>query len=343
MTNSRDFGLLSINSGACVHAFTPRPRCAACVDACPAEALILDDDSLGIVEDACTGCGLCQSACPQNALTAGGTVPVRSDTALIACKRNALRQSGVKTISCVHSQGVEQLAQLYAKGVRKLIVLSGDCDACDRGATTRFPHHLERFNVLAESRGLAPLRVSSPDLPLAKQWLEGRRTGDKVVEGRRQFLRGVFAPKAILQEGVPETRQRPLSIFQCTFAGSAERALFAAYPMIDPGLCVGCDACIRICPENALFLADDDAGGLEYRSRPDRCSGCGLCVDICEEEAVLLQELGRPSMTSWPLEQSRCRACGVDLHRPTTPDGHDGLCWVCSKQNHHKKLFQVLE
>ncbi len=326
-----------------MHAFTSRARCTACVDCCPADALVLDDDRLGIVEEACTGCGLCQSACPQNALTAGGTVPVRSDTALLACRRNAQGLADAMTLACVNSQGMEQLAQLYAKGVRKLIVLTGDCDACDKGATTRFRHHLEGFNVLAKSRGLATLRVVSTDRLLAKQWLEDRRTGDKVAEGRRRFLRGVFTPKAILQEVGPETRQRPLSVFQGKHAGPAGQALYAAYPVIDPGQCVGCDACIRICPENALSLTDDDAGGLEYRSRPDRCSGCGLCVDICEERAVSLQELGRPTTTSWPLEQSRCRACGVDLHQPTTPDRHDGLCWVCARQNHHKKLFQVLE
>ena len=44
-------------------------QCGLCEDACPFDALSLEATSLEIDQDACMGCGLCVAACSQGALT----------------------------------------------------------------------------------------------------------------------------------------------------------------------------------------------------------------------------------------------------------------------------------
>jgi len=42
--------------------------CGACVDACPAAAISIED-SKAVISSACVDCGACVSACPLEALT----------------------------------------------------------------------------------------------------------------------------------------------------------------------------------------------------------------------------------------------------------------------------------
>ena len=42
--------------------------CGLCVDACPVEAIKLDDDKAKVDEDLCVDCGTCVDECPNDAL-----------------------------------------------------------------------------------------------------------------------------------------------------------------------------------------------------------------------------------------------------------------------------------
>ncbi|MCI6239526.1 MAG: 4Fe-4S binding protein, partial [Lachnospiraceae bacterium] len=45
---------------------------------------------------------------------------------------------------------------------------------------------------------------------------------------------------------------------------------------IDPARCVGCGACIRVCPTGAARMMP----GWKCRVDPGRCIGCGKCASI---------------------------------------------------------------
>lgn len=51
---------------------------------------------------------------------------------------------------------------------------------------------------------------------------------------------------------------------------------------IDKEKCIGCGACIDVCPFGALILADDLAAAT------DQCTACGACLDVCPVEAMSL-------------------------------------------------------
>jgi len=43
--------------------------CGLCVDACPVEAISMEDDKAKVDKDKCTECGLCVEECPNEAIS----------------------------------------------------------------------------------------------------------------------------------------------------------------------------------------------------------------------------------------------------------------------------------
>ncbi len=52
---------------------------------------------------------------------------------------------------------------------------------------------------------------------------------------------------------------------------------------IDEGTCVGCAACIDVCPVEALEMVNNKAVCNE-----DKCVDCGACLDACPVAAITL-------------------------------------------------------
>ena len=53
---------------------------------------------------------------------------------------------------------------------------------------------------------------------------------------------------------------------------------------IDKEKCIGCGACVDVCPFGALIMVDDVA------AVNDKCTACGACLDICPVVAISLPE-----------------------------------------------------
>lgn len=49
--------------------------------------------------------------------------------------------------------------------------------------------------------------------------------------------------------------------------------------------CVGCGACIEVCPAECITLNDDIA-----KIDNDECLECGACVEECPNDAISLDE-----------------------------------------------------
>lgn len=46
-------------------------------------------------------------------------------------------------------------------------------------------------------------------------------------------------------------------------------------------ICVSCDSCYLICPENAVIT-----DGKDYTIDPWSCTLCGLCIEMCPVDCI---------------------------------------------------------
>ncbi|MEF2144509.1 MAG: 4Fe-4S binding protein [Desulfovibrionaceae bacterium] len=80
----------------------------------------------------------------------------------------------------------------------------------------------------------------------------------------------------------------------------------AQRPILEPGRCNGCEACVEACPDRVISMVD----GCPVIDR-DECLLCGLCIQSCPEQAMQVGKegwrvlvggrLGRRPQLAWEL------------------------------------------
>jgi formate hydrogenlyase subunit 6/NADH:ubiquinone oxidoreductase subunit I len=93
-------------------------------------------------------------------------------------------------------------------------------------------------------------------------------------------------------------------------------------PEIDPDTCIGCGACVNVCPTRALTLVDNTESVIPLRTitaRYDACIFCGNCHESCTTEKGInltnewdLAGLDRDAMAkTHEYELQLCENCGA--------------------------------
>jgi formate hydrogenlyase subunit 6/NADH:ubiquinone oxidoreductase subunit I len=93
-------------------------------------------------------------------------------------------------------------------------------------------------------------------------------------------------------------------------------------PEFDLDSCIGCGACVNVCPTNALTQVDDLEANPPVRritQQTDACIFCGNCEDNCTTETGIklsnkwdLANMDRATMTeTFEFELQLCEKCGA--------------------------------
>ncbi len=331
----------------CVHSLVQTATCSACVDACPHDAWVLNEEYLGIDTELCDGCGLCAPVCPQGAITYQHD-PIQREgeaytLALLACEHAGIDLTdGV--VPCVHALGLGELLDLYRQGVRELDICVGNCDGCERGSAKRLEQWVSEANTLLGSRELQPFTLRKLPVDTWESTLAALRPADDAQMNRRLFLRraiGSAMNEGLKRTGFADSQRGEFIPPAMHLLPHADNAVVPFAPSIDPTRCNGCDACATLCPHDVISLLTTD-GQYRYHITAEKCSGCGICRDVCDQDAISLVEYRQVQQTEVTLQRGRCRACGVPFHLPVDQDEVDDLCHICRQSNHVSKLFQVL-
>ncbi len=250
---------------------------------------------------------------------------------------------------------LDRFAEAWLDGCRRVVMLKGAVDpAWSAGAA--------QFNALLTSRGLEPMALRR-----VSEHSKAARTmralfAETATPSRRGGFLGALSglPSEDGADPAFDTRPALTRIQSVEGEGEDEGALFAIVPRIDPARCSGCDACVRICPPEALTLIEAASEASPeappeappgtspdisaYHVHPESCDACGLCESVCEDAAIRLETMAR-APDDIPLKAWSCRACGVAVHAPEAAAesrAQDGLCRICARTGHHKNLFVVL-
>jgi len=99
---------------------------------------------------------------------------------------------------------------------------------------------------------------------------------------------------------------------------------FRGKPEFDTDTCVGCGACVNVCPTNALTMVDDlncDVPKRIITQKTDACIFCGNCEENCTTgESIKLSRLWdlasldpQSYIEKYDFELQLCERCGANI------------------------------
>lgn len=281
-------------------------QCTTCFSVCHREAIRINEDgNLAFKNLACSGCGACVAACPNEAFSLRAIDIEQAVTAakphgqlVITCDEQPFSTSNSLHCPCIAILSPEILTALFLQNLQMVYINVSNCANCDnRSATAPMRGQLDRLQSVL--RGLIPVSiviVYTPDLlPPASQ------------NNRRLFLadlgRNIFTLireryQSSSSEASNHRRNRRtiphrLATVNKALKPQPDEVQDAIKAVLEPRLqigqsCAACPRCAGICPTGALSRSKTTESQGQVIYSPERCTGCGLCVTFCEKQAIRL-------------------------------------------------------
>jgi len=342
-----------------------KSTCRTCCDVCPEDAIALDPGPT--ISGSCSDCGLCEIACPMEALRN----ELRTDQLLLAEARSLRSQESTRDRGKVLSVGCHWAELKNGAGVRvpclgrvsenivlgaallgfdELVLIKGRCVECRwKQGEQLLTHSISRSRALLEMGGFNGISITVEERPRSNENALPRRELFASIGRslRKQMAVVLHQPETTIREMLEKDPER-----ETCAAPRREhlRALLRQAPldnrmteqteglrwakvMIDEARCSACGICTHLCPTAAISQVSE-AGDEVIRCRFSLCTNCDLCQQACPEGAIRFEEwatLADAVDDEWKVlarvGMSECGTCGN-----TIPARRQGLCPTCEKR-----------
>lgn len=343
-------------------------ECRRCADACPHDALALEDKGVALDVAKCRNCALCTAACPTAALTAGNLQRIELLTQVmaegaggkavrIACAPSGL--PGAAVVPCLGALDGAVLAYPAKRGVELELAGAAHCERCEHGHTgsAALARHAETRDALeaaCDGEPWAALSISDDgtaadagDFRPGRRGLFRRLVGRGVAEAEKAIARPTELPvddKAIRPGPwhVPEMRELLRVVGRRADAEPCRLPAAPDLPAADMRLargCTNCEACMRACPTGALQVRETE-DDWTFCFLADRCVGCGVCSEVCQPRVLRPAEAvdltpGR-SVALNVLAKQRCNRCDRFF---VSADPQETCAVCCDDENAFARIF----
>jgi len=341
----------TIQASACIRYRYRYSECRRCADACPHQAIRLDDHGITIEAARCRNCALCVGACRSGAIGSARLRPIEWIRQGLSCGRLCLACSQVDSeaairVPCLGALDAAVLAYLALRGVPTELLGADRCGQCPNGekGAAMLALNLEAAAHLAgESDGGCPetirlRREAGEDCgPMpARRQLFRRLVGRGIDALGGGDLPGDAAhlPQQGIRAGayyLPESRELLRIVLRGRPTPESALPLHSALATIDLRLDAGCTSCeagFRVCPTGALWIDESSAHwSLDFEA--DRCVGCGVCLEACQARVLHAADTIPPPDRGWRslhrLHKRRCQRCA----RPFVALRAGDMCAIC--------------
>ncbi len=285
----------------CVRRFGPEPRCEACAQVCPEDAIHYDGRTPIVDEQRCTSCRLCEAACPADAihgderdLEALAAELVRTPQPVLGCRVEGV-QANVRSgcLGFLESEALLALALALPAGVTLNLTRCAKCrnapvaEGLDTvlAAVRALPGDpaAERVRLVRD-----PDQLSFQETNLSRRGFFGALgKGSAGAAAKIVPPLGDSPPRMPAHKALPPRRLLLLRGFATLPAPQREVLEDALFPTLRflPS-CDHCTGCDGICPTGAITTST---------ANPPRpvflralCTGCGACAAFCGEDGIAL-------------------------------------------------------
>jgi ferredoxin len=301
---------LNYNPEICAHGRSGKRGCTACLNVCPAEAIVSLGGTVQVNPYLCQGGGACATVCPSGAMTyayptaggllgalrvllanfeaAGGSAPCllfHDASATAALEQDLVGGMPERLLPVeieeIGSVGMDAWLACLAYGASAIVVLTTDRTPPQVVEALQQQLVIARVILAGMGYGEDCLRIVNADQPAS------------ALQAFAQLPRASVRPAARFAAPPVDKRGTLRLALQHLHAHAPlaqhDVALPAGAPfgevLVNKATCTLCMSCVSACPTHAL---QDGRGLPQLHFREWNCVQCGLCERTCPEDAIAL-------------------------------------------------------
>jgi ferredoxin len=363
--------------GLCKRVRFIQSDCRRCLDICPENAISLDPGP--IINDSCSSCGLCQTACPTEvfqdaehtdqhhlieigASIGNDSAPGEKRLLFIHCQQAEKQTRDSYAIPCLGSITEDFMVGAAGLGFDEVVLTKGTCSRCRlKQGEQLLTNSIDAFRVLCRSTGLKnftlKLREDQKEegAALSRRAFFARssvKQNEKVEFPASSKDNAMLGESSGAREGTRTTRPSPKREFLRTLlaktppSASAVVAYGQSFPWgnikIDEDNCVTCGICVNVCPTGAISRKTSDEY-LSHYFKTSLCTNCRLCEEACPQKVISFrQDLSLTDVLkdeAHPITRIALDACLICGEVIPAREGE--ICTTCDKRQMSSRFLSA--